>query len=161
MTQQKPLWTPENVQKLLYLRNQGFTARQIAEHIGQTATKNAVIGRLHRMGLLMRSTREGRRYSIIEGIRKRKGDKDRRKKRSINARSKKTYLRREWSCKKYPLPQEIDTPTENAVTFADLRDHHCRYPFGEGSTIKFCGEDRRIGSYCERHHLKTHKGSYA
>ena len=43
-------WTPEKVEKLRELWGKGYTASQIAEKLGDT-TRNAVIGKAHRLNL--------------------------------------------------------------------------------------------------------------
>lgn len=37
----------------------------------------------------------------------------------------------------------------------NLEPHHCRYPYGEGSQMTFCGSKRVSGlPYCEQHARK-------
>ena len=47
-------WTDEKVEKLKELWSKGFTASQIAEKLGDT-TRNAVIGKSHRLNLEARA----------------------------------------------------------------------------------------------------------
>ena len=47
-------WTAERVETLKELWGEGLSARQIAESLGQI-TRNAVIGKAHRLGLSTRS----------------------------------------------------------------------------------------------------------
>ena len=44
-------WTDERVEQLKRLWNQGLSASQIAAELGQGVTRNAVIGKVHRLGL--------------------------------------------------------------------------------------------------------------
>lgn len=48
------VWTEERVNTLKSMWMQGYSARQIAEKLGNV-TRNAVIGKAHRMGLSSRS----------------------------------------------------------------------------------------------------------
>ena len=48
-------WTPEKEQKLKDFWKKGYTASQIAEMLGET-TRNAVIGKAHRLNLDARGT---------------------------------------------------------------------------------------------------------
>ena len=48
-------WTDEHVETLKQLWKQGLSSRQIADHFGET-TRNAVIGKAHRLGLPSRTT---------------------------------------------------------------------------------------------------------
>jgi GcrA cell cycle regulator len=49
-------WTPERIDLLQRLWLQGQTASQIAEQLGDGVTRNAVIGKAHRLGLSGRPT---------------------------------------------------------------------------------------------------------
>lgn len=140
------IWTFENLEKLKKLRDKGLSARQIAEELGNRVTRNAVIGKLNRMNLRLRSTKNAHVSSIREGL-----GTFRRRRRSINGRPR-TYALNRFGAS-YPLPIAEQIPS-TAVGFLDLENHHCRYPYGEGSNIKFCGEKKSKGSYCETHHSK-------
>lgn len=47
-------WTDERIDQLKRLWQQGMTASQIAEELGQGVSRNAVIGKAHRLGLQSR-----------------------------------------------------------------------------------------------------------
>ena len=47
-------WTDERIAKLSKLWDEGFSASQIAERLGEGVTRNAVIGKAHRLGLKSR-----------------------------------------------------------------------------------------------------------
>ncbi len=47
-------WSEQNISLLTEMWRNGFTARQIAQKIGQGVTRNAIIGKAHRMGLSQR-----------------------------------------------------------------------------------------------------------
>lgn len=48
------------------------------------------------------------------------------------------------------------------VSFMDLKQHHCRYPYGH-ENFTFCGHRKVAGSsYCQPHHLICHGiGTYS
>ncbi|NCU45436.1 MAG: hypothetical protein EBX22_03550 [Candidatus Fonsibacter ubiquis] len=48
-------WTPEKTEQLKKLWNEGHTASQIAAMLGDGISRNAVIGKSHRLGLASRS----------------------------------------------------------------------------------------------------------
>ena len=48
-------WTPEKTEQLKKLWNEGHTASQIAAMLGDGISRNAVIGKSHRLGLAGRS----------------------------------------------------------------------------------------------------------
>ena len=47
-------WTPERIQRLAELWEEGLPTRVIGEHMG--ITKNAVVGKVHRLGLAKRAS---------------------------------------------------------------------------------------------------------
>ena len=49
-------WTEERVELLKKLWLEGFSASQIAAELGDGVTRNAVIGKVHRLGLSGRAT---------------------------------------------------------------------------------------------------------
>ena len=58
-------WTDEKVQKLKELWKKGHTASQIAEMLGDT-TRNAVIGKAHRLNLEAESLRNKAMLHILQ-----------------------------------------------------------------------------------------------
>lgn len=135
-------WTKETVEKMLKLRREGYSARQIAKQLSPWITRNAVLGRLHRMRVRFRNSKAGESQTIADGLRQR----------SIDGRKPpKRFLRRAPTVhlESSPVP-----PT--AVTFADLEEHHCKYPYGSGSSLKFCGAPATKKSYCDTHHKKCY-----
>lgn len=50
------LWTPDRTDRLTKLWALGWTASQIADALGYGLTRNAVIGKAHRLGLPSRAT---------------------------------------------------------------------------------------------------------
>src|ERR671938_19827 len=51
MTDAGVTWTDERVEILVKLWNEGLSASQIAAEIGGNVSRNAVIGKVHRLGL--------------------------------------------------------------------------------------------------------------
>lgn len=137
-------WTDDEVAFLIDLRGKGHSSRKIAKLLKakfttRSFTRNSVLGKLHRLGLCLHISETDHSLRIQEGM-----------------RWSKKYTPK---FKTYPLPEETETPSETAVTFADLEDIHCRYPFGEGTTMVFCGKEKTMGSsYCVDHHIKCFRG---
>src|SRR5260370_40209027 len=52
----EPTWTPERIERLTELWEEGVTTAEIGRRIG--VTKNAVIGKVHRIGLVPRVVKE-------------------------------------------------------------------------------------------------------
>jgi GcrA cell cycle regulator len=142
------MWTDKRVDVLRTDWASGATARQIAQKLGgfehlADRGKNAVIGKLHRLGLARSSETNAQRLGRI--------DKRRRAHRAAAAAS---------AARVKPIAPPvvatlptIDTPRLPAPDVAlvasvmDLKDNHCRWPVGTG----FCGCQQTRGSYCAAH----------
>ena len=131
-------WTYERVEKLKQLWEEGLTASRIATELGEV-TRNAVIGKAHRLGLSGRmvSKKSNSGVSII-----------RKKKVNINQ-----------SQKIIDISPDIDEPM-NPTAFQDIRDGLCRWPLGEPEELnfKFCGRITREGVvYCQSHYKQAYQ----
>lgn len=133
-------WTEERVEALIALNAQGLSATQIAMQIGGGFSRNAVIGKIHRLG-------------VVNHGRKQKAKTPRapwRKPRSDTPKFKPTIVPVE------PLPSE-DTyvvPTAKRAGVEGLEQDQCRWPFGDPqhAEFHFCDRAKAPGfSYCEQH----------
>jgi len=140
---QRPNWPPEAVERLREHCKAGLSARMCAraleQEFGMRVTRNAVLGKIWRLGLT------GRRVAV----RQRAASSPR--KRSVRARP-----RRSLPFAGSP-PQEI-VPCPTALF--DLRRDQCRWPVGDPRTpeFHFCGA-RRLEPfpYCHRHALIAYR----
>lgn len=144
------VWTDEMTERLIALFRQGLSCSQIASRIGGV-TRNAVIGRLHRLGL-RRKCLTLNEYSLAQ------------KKR--NARRRKNDfifgghpLRRtapgESSCQPIPRSQDgPEPPSRPLVSLSELEPAMCRFPYGDPRepSFGFCGEPNDGSPYCPEHH---------
>lgn len=140
-----PTWTAERTEKLKTLWAQGHSATVVAARLGGI-TRNAVIGKVHRMGLVLRGQSSGSRMA--------RGPVSIRKPKRIKAapvRSRRiSEIMRAEIAEAAPLLAG-DTPPPSAVTFADLEPQHCRWPYGD-RPFKYCGCQKIEGlSYCAGH----------
>jgi GcrA cell cycle regulator len=139
-------WTNERVDALKKLWHDGLSASVIAGRIGDT-TRNAVIGKVHRLGLAGRMTQ-----SRI---------------RSERPRATYIFVARGRSKKQRALPltaraphrhsvmlPELAPPPAGTVTIATLTSDSCRWPIGDPKThgFHFCGRPARFNCpYCDYH----------
>ena len=126
-------WTHERIEHLKKLWETGHTASNIATELGGI-TRNAVIGKAHRLGLSgrMKSKSKVSSVSIV-----------RRKKMPANRNSK-----------IIELTTSVSEPM-NPISFAGIKDGLCRWPLGEPEDLdfKFCGRSSNDGVvYCDEHH---------
>jgi GcrA cell cycle regulator len=162
-------WTPDNIEKLKALWNDGFSCSQIATEIGPWCTRSAVIGKIHRLGLTERvkrsanpATRSKKIASTATPARNADAWRDAQvaQKKSIG---RQLPLRAgETASRTKSTPTlVVDTaaaPQSRFVTLLDLDIHSCRWPIGEPcdlETFRYCGAphaDMSAGRpYCPHH----------
>jgi GcrA cell cycle regulator len=124
-------WTDDRIEQLKTLYAGGMTGSQIAAEMG-LLTRNAVIGKIHRLGLDLR----GKAFS--------KGPARPRKK--SERKQKLPFV----ACEPFICADAPDVAPLH-VSLLDLLPDDCRYPFGDGP-FTFCGHPKLFeGSYCTAH----------
>ncbi len=146
-------WTDERVELLKKLWAEGLSASQIAGRLGGV-TRNAVIGKVHRLGLSGRATssrsssprprrthvpRQHRTSSLMFGTR---GN---------------VALKPQFEAEEEPMPaplEELVIPLAERASILTLKEPMCRWPIGDPGEpdFHFCGR-KKFGSlpYCEHH----------
>ena len=128
-------WTPEKEKKLKELWNTGHTASKIAELLGDT-TRNAVIGKAHRLNLASRVASKGARAQS--------------KSQSVTTPKIRTRSR----FKSLLLDKNFEP--ENPKSLEQLDDNTCRWPIGhpDQENFYFCGRKPiEDFPYCKLHVL--------
>ena len=155
MTDAGGTWTDERVELLKKLWSEGFSASQIAAEMGGV-TRNAVIGKVHRLGL------SGRGKTSTPGAPRP------RKPRPVGAPPAGGPVLRGSTAlapKFTPRPEiqpapEVDfdedvvIPFSERVTIMELRETMCRWPMGDPTKpdFRFCGGGAIGGMpYCTHH----------
>jgi GcrA cell cycle regulator len=133
-------WSDDRVEQLKTLWTEGLSASQIARALGGV-TRNAVIGKVHRLGLAGRaspSRAERPRVSVP-----------------------KTHSPRAHVA---PAPVVEEDPLTladgNFATVLTISDRMCRWPIGDpaANEFHFCGRSPKSGSpYCEAHARKAYQ----
>jgi GcrA cell cycle regulator len=132
-------WTDEKVEKLKDLWKKGHTASQIAEVLGDT-TRNAVIGKAHRLNL------EARAPSKNSGVPS--SSDNRQVKRSPAPTSRKAKFQ--------SILLDKNFEPENPKSLEDLTDLTCKWPIGHPNeeSFYFCGrKPEGEFPYCKLHIL--------
>lgn len=145
-------WTFERDELLRKLWADGLSGSQIATRLGGV-TRNAVIGKVHRLGLPARAARKNRIYtprrravsSLFRPTRTQLPQK-----RATAPRPTKSVARKESLAIMASLPE---IPAALRVDLLDLRDHMCRWPIGDpkDESFHFCGRYKNGGPYCGPH----------
>ncbi len=143
-------WTEDRVEVLKRLWAEGHSASQIANELGGV-TRNAVIGKVHRLGLSGRATpsRPVKRPPRLARPKPRVlPDGTVRAPKPATAPGIAAGLREE-------IDQLEPLPLENgdAATVLTLRDSMCKWPIGDPADPKFafCGRKACSGPYCAEH----------
>ena len=156
---EKAMWTEDRVSTLKQLWAEGLSASQIASRLGMGVTRNAVIGKVHRLNLAGRAT-QPRNSTPRSTVRKTREP-------SIPGRAPSMPTAGNNALKPYthaaarpmPLPEPkplrlIDNAKDGRVTILHLNDKTCKWPIGDPmhNDFCFCGHGPRDGSpYCEYH----------
>jgi GcrA cell cycle regulator len=135
-------WTEEREQKLKKLWEKGCTASQIAEMLGEGTTRNAVIGKAHRLKLPARaaskqSTSPKKQDAASGVLNKQEG-----------------HISRKSRFKSLLLDKNFEA--ENPKKLEELGDKNCRWPIGhpDEENFYFCGRNPvESFSYCKLHVL--------
>jgi GcrA cell cycle regulator len=132
-------WTEERVEQLKQLWTEGLSASQIARALGGV-TRNAVIGKVHRLGLAGRAgpARSERPRSVAH----------------------KSVVR--MAQPEPPIVEEDPIVLDDGsfATVLTINDRMCRWPIGDPAEneFHFCGRKPKSGSpYCEAHARKAYQ----
>lgn len=144
-------WTEERVAELKKLWAEGHSASQIAKRLG-SVTRNAVIGKVHRLGLSGRATpsRPVKRPPRLAR------PKPQHLPRVAGARDGQMALRTEATplveTEAFVEPQRL--PNGDMVTVLTVKDSMCKWPIGDPAeaTFGFCGrQSDGTTPYCAEH----------
>ena len=143
-------WTDDRVDLLKKLWSEGLSASQIAGRLGGV-TRNAVIGKVHRLGLSGRAT-----TSRIKSPRRPRATV-RRQPRPAYRQIGNPALRNLYQGDAEPFvpsAEELDIPVGERKTLQDLTESNCRWPIGDPQheDFHFCNRNKVPGlPYCEFH----------
>ena len=147
-------WTDERITTLKADYAEGYSCAQIAARIGDGISRNAVIGKVHRLGL----------------------EKPANVMKRVAARAPRVSRPRVQTSRQRHIPgtnrfyEAVSNPAEinlrcveivpRNLTLMDLEPGDCRYPYGD-ETITFCGHPKmQPTSYCVSHfHLCRGEGT--
>lgn len=146
-------WTDERVETLKKLWTEGLSASQIATSLGEV-TRNAVIGKIHRLGLSGRV-----RAGVAQPVRKAKQQAPATVRRNVRpAAVGNAALQLEpafaVAVETQPQPVAAVVPMTERVTIMMLTEQTCRWPMGDpgSESFSFCGKRSDSGiPYCATH----------
>lgn len=160
---EKMSWTDERVDLLKKLWTEGLSASQIATRLGNGVTRNAVIGKVHRLNLTGRTQQP--RSTVPRAPRKAREPSHPGRSTGMPSMpaagntALKAFARSVPEPRQAALPEPkplrlVDLPRDGRVTILHLSDKTCKWPIGDPGhdDFCFCGHNPREGSpYCEYH----------
>ncbi|MBV8104668.1 MAG: GcrA cell cycle regulator [Hyphomicrobiales bacterium] len=153
-------WTDERVEQLKQHWLEGKSASQIASLLGNGLTRNAIIGKVHRLGLA------GRAKSPSSGVsRPRQSPPQHGQRRVSSPRAPSVaprIVRGATALAINPLPltatepepfESVVLPMSLRVTIVELKEAMCRWPLGDPTSpdFRYCGSPVSSGPYCAHH----------
>jgi GcrA cell cycle regulator len=155
-------WTDERVDLLRKLWSDGLSASQVAAELGPGITRNAVIGKIHRLGLAERAkTASAPRPRAAKAatrqvaatapavVAPRAGGH------AVHGNVALAYAPQVVVVARATPEEEVVIPMSERVTLMELRESMCRWPMGDPTTpeFRFCGGKSPIGGgpYCSHH----------
>ena len=141
-------WTEDRVGALKKLWLEGQSASQIAKQLGGGVTRNAVIGKVHRLGLSGRAAPSQPARATYRPTRPR-----------VAAPAQPSPPRRIEAGQPRPMvaaptpPQPPIPDLPGTATVLTLGAHMCKWPIGDPSSqeFSFCGRRASEGVYCIEH----------
>src|SRR5665213_2891489 len=144
-------WTDERVELLKKLWMEGFSASQIAAELGDGVTRNAVIGKVHRLKL------SGRAKPASAAPRARTAPRSGAP--MIGATALKISEDLQVEAYVPPQVQELFIPVEQRLSLLQLSEQTCKWPIGDPllPEFYFCGQHSEDGKpYCDFHSRRAY-----
>ena len=135
-------WTDERVELLKKLWQDGLSASQIAKQLGGV-TRNAVIGKVHRLGLSGRATPSKPQRTVFKAPRPARPV----------APAIAAPRRIAEAAPQQTAPVRYIDERPGTATVLTLGAHMCKWPIGDPSldSFTFCGRRSDEGPYCDEH----------
>lgn len=136
-------WTDERVELLKKLWQDGLSASQIAKQLGGV-TRNAVIGKVHRLGLSGRAVPSKPARTVFKAPRPA---------RPAAAPSAPRRIAEPAALAPQPAPARYVEEAPGMATVLTLGAHMCKWPIGDPAldSFTFCGRRAGDGPYCHEH----------
>lgn len=148
-----PSWTEQEDKVLRAMADQGATSREIGAAMGKT--RNAIIGRSHRLGIKL-------------GLKRPPGPKPKPKqpriRRPVPSKIIVAPAPKPVPASPAPAPDPVVvalpvfSPAPSRVTFMNRRPFQCAFMLGSGYKSPICAQPiaHEFTSYCAEHHALTH-----
>jgi len=136
-------WDGERVELLRRLWQDGISASRIAAQLGAGITRNAVIGKVHRLGLSGRA-----KPTVSSAAPRLRRAVPHTTQKTVALRGNTVMLREVMIAEEYEpeiQPAAVVIPISERVTITELRENMCRWPLGDPLAVEF----RYCGTKCD------------
>src|SRR5690606_17187773 len=169
-------WTDERVELLKKLWMDGLSASQIAAELGEGVTRNAVIGKVHRLKLSARAKptnttqrarpaartaprRVASPAATISHVAPKPRPQPMARPQVMGATALAVAPEMEADLYVAPAAAELFIPEDKRLNLLQLNEHTCKWPIGDPLTkdFYFCGQHSlETGPYCEFHSRRAY-----
>ncbi|QYO77267.1 GcrA family cell cycle regulator [Devosia salina] len=169
-------WTDERVELLKKLWMEGLSASQIAAELGDGVTRNAVIGKVHRLKLSARAKptntaprarpaarpaapRRPATSSVGSSTMSAKPRMSMSRPQVVGATALAASPEMDAELYVAPAAAELFIPEDKRLNLLQLNEHTCKWPIGDPLTkdFYFCGQHSlETGPYCEFHSRRAY-----
>ncbi len=149
-------WTDERVELLRKLWLEGLSASQIARELANGISRNAVIGKVHRLGMSGR-VKASAPASARPRVKTARPAAHQRLAAPMMRGNTALAIRSQPVEALLPAQEEdVVIPMSEMVTIMDLKESMCRWPMGDPTSgeFRFCGAKKnakQAGPYCSYH----------
>ncbi len=143
-------WTDDRVELLTKLWADGLSASQIAKELGGV-TRNAVIGKVHRLGLSGRAKAPSSAAKRAKRVPRANGYATRQSRATSRGNGRKNPAIATVS---RTAIEDLVAPEPKKIDLVELSDKRCKWPYGDPATddFYFCGHASKDEQpYCEYH----------
>lgn len=146
------MWTEDRVATLRKLWAEGLSASQIAKQLGGV-TRNAVIGKVHRLGLAGRATPSRPAKRPVRAARPR----------IVGPTAPRMRLPSSLPTVVIPELEPVRFEDGKTASVLTLNESMCKYPIGDptDANFAFCGRGSSGGPYCADHARLAYQPSQA
>lgn len=150
-------WTEERIARMKEMWAEGYSASQIAAELRGGVTRNAVLGKLHRLGAATTRPTKSRKSRIA---RTRAQRRHTRKMNELFLGKLSPLRKAHMTTEPIPGPDPADVAR---IASVDLEPHHCKWPVGDPMEAGaynplFCGMERIEGQpYCLAHCRRAYR----
>jgi GcrA cell cycle regulator len=149
-------WTEDKIELLRKLWLDGMSASRIAKELSSGTTRNAVIGKVYRLGLSGRAKSSGTVEASMQHARVRSSR--RAEVAALPVVHGNTALAFDLAPIEAPVREvreDVVVAFSEPVTILELRESMCHWPIGDPGSpeFRFCGAAKRVGAgpYCAHH----------